>query len=380
MLILVVIAPISVWSDGNQWSYRRNSLCSIMIGHPEYKFSEELEKMYRDIPMPERFNDHNLGVRVIEFGPSDKNDQTDNINNFIEKVALPQKIVNRWFSRDKRTGAFNMNLVRERGAYDANIGDVQIAQKTLRGMALLEDAGEELIPNTYVVFNDIIYNSRSGVGSILKMFGSVYMGNIDGVQSSMQEIGGFKVTIRSYLYRLVWDDNIATTFYNDYYFEEGREEQKIIAYQSSNLFKLQYVGVTESTESKTSFAGVKNPAEELRKILGRTIDKNLSDLMHKYPDFRIKAPMISADPLMADVGIKEGIDESSEFEVLMPEYNQKGQLQYKRCGIVRPKKGRIKDNRYMVSIQDGIDSSFEATEFEIVNGKDFIPGMLIREL
>lgn len=380
LLLFIVIAPSHVWGDDNQWSYRRNSLCSIMIGHPEYKFSEELEKMYRDIPMPERFNDHNLGVRVVEFGASDRKDQTDNINNFIEKVNLPQKMVSRWFSRNKNTGTFNMDLVKARGAYDANIGDIQIAQRTLRGKALLEDAGEELIPNTYVVFNDIIYSSRSGVGSVLKMFGSVYLGSVESVQSAMQEIGGFKVTINSYLYKLVWNDSIATTFYNNYYTENENEKAKQDAYKNSDLFKLQYVGVTQSSESKTSFVGVKDPAAELRKILGRTIDKNISDLMHKYPDFRIKAPLISTEPVTADIGLKEGVDEDSQFEVLMPEYQPDGKLTYKRYGIIKPVKGKIKDNRYMASDLDGDLANLNATEFEIINGKDFVPGMLIREL
>lgn len=380
LLSIIIIAPITCRGNDNDWSYRRNSLCSIMIGHPEYKFNEELSKMYRSIPMPERFNDHNLGVRIVEFGFSDRKDQTDNINDFIAKVKLPQRLVNRWFGYNKSTGTFNMDLIRHRGAYDANLGDINLARKSLRGMALLEDAGEELIPNTYVMFNDIIYSSRSGAGSWLKMLGNTYIGNIDGAQSNMQDIGGFKVTIRSYLYKLNWNDSVAATFYQKFYTEDAGDTDKIKAYPHCDLFTLEYVGVTESSDTKTSFTGVKDPVAELRKILGRVIDKNLSDLMHAYPDFRIKAPLLSTDPLMADVGIKEGINDQTRFEVLEPEYNDEGRLYYKRQGIIRPIKGRIKDNRYMVDTQESAGVLLEATEFEIVSGRDFTPGMLIREL
>ena len=72
-------------------------------------------------------------------------------------------------------------------------------------------------------------------------------------------------------------------------------------------------------------------------------------IQHQYPDFRIKAPLMSTSPLKADIGVKEGVSENTMFEVLE----------------------RV--------ISESAEASFDATEFEIVSGRDFAPGMLIRE-
>ncbi len=353
-----------------------------MILHPEYKFGEELEVMFNNLPVPARFNDHSLGINSVKFANSDRKDQTDNINNFIAKTGLAKKMVSKWFGRNKSTGAFNLDLIKDRGCYDADDTDASVAKMQARGIAALYDAGEELIPNTYVVFNDVMYSSRSGVGSMLKMFANAYIGNASGVQSSMQEIAGFKVTVKSYLYRLVWTEEVANNFYETYYYEGNMaDNSKKLAYeQDKSLFRLEYVGESTSSAQNTSFVGVKDPVEAIRKICVRVIDRNLSDLQHSFPDFRIKAPLLTSQPLVADVGMKEGITEKSRFEVLQPEVDANGKLRYNRVGVIRPVSGKIKDNRYMAVEEEAENSQLTGTEFERVSGGDFYPGMLIREL
>lgn len=229
------------------------------------------------------------------------------------KTSLAQRLVSKWFNRDKKSGSFDMDLVRKRGLYDANQTDVILANKTVRGMAILEDAGEELIPNTYVIFNDVIYKSRSGIGSLLKVVGNAYIGNVDGVNDSMEEIAGFQVTIKSYLYRLKWNEEIASNFYKECYFESSEKNSGKKEYyeQHPELFELEYVGSTSSTASETSFVGVKNANDALRKVCVRVIDRNIADLQKSFPNFRIKTPLLSADPLVADVGLKESINKNS---------------------------------------------------------------------
>lgn len=366
----------------DSYAYRRNSVYTVMVNHPEYSFGEELEAIFKELPLNPRFNDHNLGVRAVNFGSSDRNDQRANINKFIAEVDLAKKMVSKWFCRDKATGAFSLDLVKERGLTNAHLVDWELAKASVRGKAILEDAGEELIPQTYLIFNDIIYNSRSGFGSVLKMAANIYVGNVDGLQDSMQEIAGFKVTIKSYLYRLVWNEEIASVFYNNMYFDSSNIDasKKKLFDTDQTLFRLEYVGMTESSNQKTSFQGVKQPRDLLRKICARVIDHNISDLQHTFPDFRIKAPLMSINPLRADIGLKEGVSENSQFEVLETIIEESGKMKYRRVGVIKPKKGQIKDNRYMAVEEEAEGATLEGSEFEIVSGKDFYPGMLIREL
>ena len=77
-------------------------------------------------------------------------------------------MVAKWFNRDKQTGSFNMELIKERGLYNANQQQTNVARASIRGMALLEDAGELLIHNTYLVVNDIKYQSKGSGNWLLK--------------------------------------------------------------------------------------------------------------------------------------------------------------------------------------------------------------------
>ena len=47
--------------------------------------------------------------------------------------------------------------------------------------------------------------------------------------------------------------------------------------------------------------------------------------------------------------------------------------------MIKPVKGKIWDNRFMAEYEDDANGLTE-TEFEVVSGSGFYPGMLIREI
>ena len=361
--------------------YERNSMHVMMIKHLNQKFDDIIEDVFLQSPFPERFNNHNLGVKTVSFAELE-GDQHNNIASFIDQVNLGQKMVAKWFDRDKQTGAFDMDLIKERGFYNATQNQKNLARASMRGLALLEDAGENLISKTYLLVNDISYKSKGSGNWFLKSMASVYLGNVDALQKSMESIGGFRVDIKSYLFRLIWNEEIAQTFYSEYYTDKGNVDAgKARAFSNEKkLFRMEYVGKTESMSTETNFKAAKDPKALLVKVCTQTIDQNIAQLQHQYADFRIKAPLISTQPLKADVGVKEDITENSRFEVLERVLDQEGKVSYEQVGIIKPVKGRIKDNRFMVTAEESQDASLDATEFEKVSGKDFFPGMLIREV
>lgn len=103
-------------------------------------------------------------------------------------------------------------------------------------------------------------------------------------------------------------------------------------------------------------------------------------LQKVYPDFGIKATIVSTDPIQADIGLKEGITIDDEYEVLEKEIDQNGIISLKRVGIIKPAEGKICDNRYMASYDNESSSELKYTTFEKMSGKDIYPGMLIREI
>ena len=409
-LILAVLAVCLCLSAAAQrdenFKYMRGSLYMMMVEHPTLQFNAQIEAVFKKMDIPERFNNHDLGVRVIGFTNDDN--QLQNIKVWGTKQQIAKRLVSRWFDRKKETGTFDTELLRERGHYSATKIDVRLAEQQQRKSAILEDLGENLLHHTYWVVHDIRYvNQASFLGSIKEavVVGSSLVGtasdlkhtvtdkdyesgkdkkneeNANEALSFMDKYKGFKLKVTSYLFRLKWDEEVANTFYLNYYTETPDEEaDKVSAFQADkDLFQLEYLGEVENTSTKMSYAGTKTEEDIVRKVCTRALDKNLADLQHKFSDFRIKAPLVSNGPLKAYVGMKEDITEKSRFEVLEVVQDTEGRTTYNRVGIIRPVKGKIWDNRYMADEEGSAEAKLDGTLFEKVSGSDFQPGMLIRE-
>ena len=395
ILALGLMAQTSFAQDDENFKYMRGSLCIMMVEHPTLEFNDQIEKAFESMPIPNRFNSHDLGVRVLSFPNND--DQVANLKIFSNENQLAKRIVSKWFGRNKNTGSFNTDLLRERGHYSATKIDVKAAMAQQRGMAVLEDMGENLIGHTYWVVNDIRYVNQGNFFKSLKDVAGAAVSVAGNKTTSLEEtlgidfedtamglldnIKGFRVKITSHLFRLKWDKEISNTFYSQYYTETPDEEaDKVSEFkQDNNLFSMEYVGSVTSTSSKTSISGVTTNEQMIRKVCTRALDKNIADLQHKFADFRIKAPLISIEPLKAYVGMKEDINEKSRYEVLEAVPDERGVTTYKRVGIIKPIKGKIWDNRFMADEEKTTEAALDGTYFEVVSGKDFYPGMLIRE-
>lgn len=411
LLIAVASACMCVWGQSlEERQYQRASIYNIMVKRPNLQYSKEIEYVFTSMDVPERFNDHGLGVSSVMLANLDNLQAS--IQGFVDKAQIGKRMVAKWFDRDKNTGAFDLDLIRERGLYNATLLDVNLANKQARGLAVLEDAGENLLSNTFLVVTDIYYIDKSErwsqIADIVGVTANIAKGVMEtkmGVQSStfnkdgedlfknaelswltegvMGNIKGFRVKATSYLYQLEWTDEAAGIFYNNYYQDASQlSDAKTEAFQKSkNEFRLKFVGSVESKSSHTVLSGVKTNEELLRKVCTRALDKNLSDLQHKFEAFRIKAPLISAEPLQCAIGMKEDVSSDSRFEVLEEIEREDGSREFKRVGVIRPKKGQIWDNRFMASLEsENEDALLHVTTFEKVSGGPFATGMLIREI
>jgi hypothetical protein len=297
-----------------------------------------------------------------------------------------------------------METIKSRGFYDASFSDIQTAQATARGYAMLADAGEELIGNTFIIFNDIQYINKedraSVVGFALSMAGTV-TGEVAGVTSGKtsavsglvsatsnlgaavsDQIAGFSVEVTSYLYRLDWNDEIAGTFYQNYYSDRGNPSaaKRNAFNQDKRTFTMHYVGSQTVQSGKTSLKGVSTNGEMIRKVCTRAIDKSIAELQRRYDEFKVKTPLHTSSPITAKIGMKESVDENTKFEVLERIEDENGRTSYKRMGTIKPVKGKIWDNRYLATEEGFENAALSATEFTKISGGDFYPGMLIREI
>lgn len=421
-IILYIAIFIISWqtvSAQDDVQYRRSSIYSMMIKHDKQTFAEDIGKVFLQMPVPDKYNNHDLSVKIVSV--SDKKlDSNAGITEFLDRNMIASRLVGKWFNRDVLTGQCDMQLIKDRGLYNASEFDKELASHSQRRTALLEDAGEELIGNTFVIVNDIRYIDRSKgsavFGIILKVLGAGLQGLQDAqamktansnrisqynrynrslshspsVADSFNKLAeiaesykGFNVKIHSYLYRLVWDEETALRFYNEAYTDSDNDNVKRDNFERQrHSYRLEYVGDQESSGRKISFLGIKEeePLLMVRKACQRALDENVANLQRNFDVFKVKVPLVQTDPITAPIGRKEGLNEKSKFEVLEVIEDENGHTKYKRVGTIVPEKGKIWDNRFMAAEEKAMGYDLGVTTFRKVSGSTFYPGMLIREI
>lgn len=369
----------------------------MLISHPEYRYGNEIAEVFQTIPIPDKFNDHNLNRRVLNSVARDKKgkEEPEYITRFLDKNAIARRLVAKWYNRQKGSGAFDMGLIQERGFYDATFQDIELAKADIRGLGQLADAGEELIDNTFVLVNDIYYVDKelqaqkwAAVLDVVATVADAAAGTNTGLKDIagiVREIEGFRVIVVSHLYKLNFSEEVMWEFYNNYFFDSRSiDTQKKLAFdECTDLFKLEYVGSQVVASGKTSIKGVNTdtPEQMIKKVCTRSIDKSIAELQRANEVFRVKTPLHTTGPVItAKIGMKEGVSESSRYEVLLRK-EKDGRTIYERQGVLRPAKGMIWDNRYMSVEELAENATLDVTTFEVVSGcKDLSPGMLIREI
>ncbi len=409
ILFLLLISFVPLASFGNDdtatdYDYNRSSLYVLSMLHEGTSMYQNIFKTMIRMTPPDRYNDNTLSLRVINsYGKAKDEEVQQQITKFLETNKVAQRLVSKWFDRNKADGSFDMDLIKERGNYNASVEDVAMALRTTRGKAMLEDAGEQLIGNTFIIVNDISYVNKQARADIFGAFFegiSLIAGVIPGSRggdvaklvkntgslgnSISSLVAGFTVKIESYLYRLVWNDEIANTFYTQYYYDSNNPDPtKKRAYNmAGKQFELEYIGKYEATSSKTVLKGLKNDDDVFMKVLTRALDENIVQLQKQHDVFKVTAPVfkVDNDVLCVHIGMKEGVSPSSRYEVLERVEDEEGRISYKRKGVIRAVKDKIWDNRCMAIEEEAEGANLGFTVFEKVSGDDIYPGMLIREI
>lgn len=375
--------------------YRRSSLYTLMVNNTSRDYANVIENAFVNTAIPDKFNNHNLTHATIDVTSNSSNILSD-LDRYLRTNNIAKELVAKWFNRDER-GLFNTRLVEQRGAYNASNIDLNIAQSSARGLALLSDAGEELIGSTYVVINEFRYTNKEEVAnktkagiSLLAGIASLVPGAPDlTTAATVANVGltvagkGYTIKTNSYLYQLVWNDEIATTFYRDYYIDESSyDENKINAFNNSNLFQLKYVGLESAwADLQSNIFTNKSNEQLISKATGKAVDAGISKLQRKFEAFRTKTPIFSVNPVTAKIGLKEGLQAGDRFEVLEQVQDETGKLTYKRKGIITVDGRDIWDNTNTIEeLQEAGKSSY-ANQFTTFRGAgDFFPGMLIRQI
>ena len=397
LLTISVLLPVVIFAQatvqkGQELKYRRSSLYTLMLHDPNRQYADAIKTSFESAPIPDKFNNHNLSERIIPA--SSAKDETENINKYMQDNQVAKQLVAKWFHRSDK-GEFDMSLIGERGMYDATAMDASVASMSKRGNAMLADAGEELISNTFVVVNDYAYVNKEevakGVATGLVMLAAVADATGHNTVRNVAAVGaagavvagkGYVVKTTSYLYQLVWDDSTAAVFYQNYWNDsKSFDEKKKNAFnEDKSTFRLKFIGkdVAWADVQSTIFTS-KSETELISMATIEAVDAVIAKLQKKYQVFRTKTPLYSIEPLTAKIGLKEGITKKSKFDVLEQQIDKNGRTVYKSIGTLKVNKKQIWDNRYSVAEVIKPENAVDRTLFKKASGGQFYPGVLIKQ-
>ena len=420
LITAMVVSTITVCAQEEKEldiKYRRSSLYTVMIDKPGLPYAEEIKKNFINIPLPDKFNNHNLEKRIYAEGEipipenlektkkkkktnEEESDmtlyaslETDISGSPTEDILkqIARDLVAKWFNRSEN-GGFDMELIKQRGSYDASALDIAKAKASKRGVDMLADAGEELIGKTFVLVNEFKYTDKAEVAEKAKgwldAIGTV--GELAGVSnaSTLTTVAGAGVAVagkgyvvrtHAHLYQLVWDEETAAIFYNELWADDATiTPEKKAAFDQSTIFKLKYIGTDNSwADVQSSIFTNKSEEQLIERASIKSIDAVIVKLQKEYDVFKTKTPLYSGEPITAKIGLKEGLTAKSVFDVLEQTIDENGKTEYKVVGTIKvDPKYPIWDNQYGAD-EENPNNTTDRTYFKKVKGKEFYSGMLL---
>jgi hypothetical protein len=381
--VFLYLNPVSA----QDLAYKRSSLHLVLIGSKMFPQQEVVLKSWDNYPFPDKYNHHPVASKVMnpyayEVTPEERaafkgkseslvqtllrdyveessagligretEDMPIRINKYIQETKLAHQLVAKWFNRDEK-GKFNMQLIQERGFYNASDLDAKVAAGQVRGLAALGDAGEELINYTFVVFSQLkfVENEPLARDFFEKAQAEAYKLAIPLLQEKALKAAqttydrtkeGYSVWTKSWLYKLRWNEEIANRFYTELWDNPQ-------AFEQSDIFQMDYIGRDEATTLVTFSLQEKRSEEKVIDIATvRNVDKVFAKLQREHDLFKPKVPVSTSEPITAKIGMKEGLEGGEAFEVL-ERYQDPvtGFQKYKVVGRVVADKEKVWDNRY----------------------------------
>lgn len=453
LVLLLCAVSLRAQTPDGAMDYRRNAIATMMVFHSEDEFGGEIYNAFASIPVPDKYDDHNVDMRVVSNDSicgvqkqrvglsATMGDLAENALNSVQKqrtglikaeygkvlskaevlknaqaledylnnFQCAKLMVAKWFrlplfhddSLRRDNMSFSTELIQQRGQYNATDVDVNLALQSARGLAMLSDAGEELLGNTFMLVNDITYVTaeeqaavaKAVVGVLGAVFDAFTGGNTgENISNLTNDIAdsytGFKVKTHSYLYQLDWNDSVAAVFYNNYYTETAEPDKLMAFLRDTVTFRMKYVAHEYEYDGKSALVGTYTREELVRMACTRSMDKNIAALQAQYEDFKVKTPVYSVltngngRPVgyTAKIGMKEGITEKSKFQAVQRIFNPETQrTTYRYVATLKPVKGQVWDNRYNAVTEKAEGSDLTYTTFKKLSGGEVLPGMLIIE-
>jgi hypothetical protein len=377
--------------------YRRSSLSMILVESENFPNKAAVMGSWDKYPFPDKYNKHDVSLKnvnletmklsdkeMLDAGflkdtlktelqlltasvkrvkylnnektlavvlPSENDEYRLKIDKVIKEKKLANQLVESWFIKD---GKFDLGLIGKRGSYDASQIDAGYSKDQARGSASLQDAGYELISNTFTTFTKLKFIENEPVARVIRDVAKAETAKqlagkpqflIDKAMQALDKVyektkEGYTLYSNTWLYKLSWNENSLNSVYDIW--DTPSELAK------SDKFNLEFVNFQSNMSLVTFSLGETRTQEQIIDLaLVRNVDNAFAKLQKENDVFKPRIPVLTGKPLTAQIGMKEGLEGGEKFDLLELGQDPKTGLSvYKKVGSVKVDKKQVWDNRY----------------------------------
>jgi hypothetical protein len=330
--------------------YARPSLTVLYVNRGEDLSARLIQRMAAN-GISGKFNDNTIEKNVLTL-PAGEQLSVKQLESLLS-AQVSKEIVKRWYPYDPSTKTHSLDVIAERGLYNATTLDVERAGSTARKHAALESAGLELISRSYIIVYDL-YNIK---------------------KVSNDQSDGYQADCDVYLCHLKWTPEVEAVFDQAWNESEGKEGDFIdnmefpVGYITSFVKATQLTNIL-STKGKSS----STTDEALFLTLSKEIERRAEVyLTQANEDFKVKTEIFAVSPILARIGTKEGVTVDQRYFVYEIQQDEAGHQKTKRKGVIRAT-SKIAQNETVATAGES-----PATKFYQTYGKRLEAGMLMQQ-
>lgn len=360
--------------DNMKRDYARNSVTMLVLDYGDSPYMEYFKQSGR-LKIPDKFDDNNLNFTLLkaDFTRDAMVNKTNSSSigisigaknllstSFVEPLIklvkeskIPNAIIAKEFNR-QTDGSFNMDVIAQRGMYNADEADYSRSQATMRKDDALRDAGELLLNNSYILVLDYIK-----IQTMTEIYNAMDAVNKTPVKRTQN---GYKSSGIAYLYRIDLNDSVYNNFLQTMWVDastDAKLRQERVDLFNQTIFPLERVSIFNFDAEALQYNAdqgvlapkVQKSPEQLFDEMVNNSEKNVITSIEKLNSkFRVTAQITQTHPIGVKIGSKEGLKVDQRYFVYEQEMVN-GIEKSVRKGVIRSK--FVSENRTFISDSKG---------------------------
>lgn len=365
--------------------YDRVGLTYMLLDFGTGNYYSLLKESFAKVKIVDKFDDNSVAspfmqspvakeatANTFAFNIKVPDQSSNKIKDALVANHTANAVIAKWFSR-KPDGSFGVELLQQRGLYNATDYDVKQAGASKLGMAKLMDAGEGLLNNSFLV----VYQ----VDDLIDMEEQYNRLQKNSKTPVTRDKNGFMATMNAYVYKIDFNDTINSIFWQQMWADPGDPKlaEKKVVFDNFN-FPLTYYTRTSIMTSASQYNPKQLLAPKVQATQQELMVKMLTDgasnviaaVETNLEEFKVKTVLFDTKPLVAKIGKKEGLKTDQRYFVFEMVQNKNGQVNAVRKGVIRATR-HITDNRQMATGES------KTSRFYQVAGGRLDDGMLLQQ-